>query len=346
MGRQEQETHTEALHIMDIVRKKIPELSSTEIGMINVLLERNFCTVFHEIDFNRIVSDVFGTEFSYNLAYDGAGRLIALCPLHSIRDGFLTKIYSNPASFDVRYGGWVFGKNEIALSDLMDRLDLSFNESLTYWSVPQVDSNDYSYLKNKTEFQTGVIDLSFSLDDILYKYVSRKRREAIRSASRKGVVVEKLDLDTLDIFIEQCNYLKTSIGGKSYPRDYFTRLYTTYSSKGQICVLASKIDNQYLASGMIIGNEKMMHLWIAGKPKETNLSVPRQDLLVWEAIKWSKGIGCKYFDLCVIEAVRLPSIAKFKFGFSKQIVPFYLYTRRNFWYRILSRSRQILGSKH
>lgn len=332
--------------MIDVVRKKVRELSSTDITMINALLETNLCTVFHEINFNRIVSEVFGTEFSYNLAYNGDGRLIALCPLHSTRDGFLTKTYSNPASYDVRYGGWVFNKNEIALPDLMARLDLSFNESLTYWSVPQIESNDYRYLKNSKEFQTGIIDLSFSLDDILYKYVSRKRREAIRSASRKGVVVVHLDSSNLDIFIEQCSYLKTSIGGSSFPREYFVKLLEHYKNKNQICMLASKIENVYLATGVIIGNRKMTHLWIAGKPKEVSISVPRQDLLVWEAIKWSKGIGSRYFDLCVIESVRLPSIAKFKFGFSKQIVPFYLYSKRNFGYRILSRSQRILRLKH
>ena len=84
----------------------------------------------------------------------------------------------------------------------------------------------------------------------------------------------------------------------------------------------------------------MMHLWVAGKPKEIFENVPRQDLLVWETIKWSKENGSKYFDLCVVESGRLPNIARFKLGFSKKIVPFYLYTKRNLAYRVISRLRR------
>jgi hypothetical protein len=325
---------------MKIIRKKIQELPSFETAEIISFLDTNFSTVFHEPNFNKIVSEVFNTEFSYGLVYNSVRKLIALCPLHSIKDGSLMKTYSNPAIYDVRYGGWVYSRNEVSLLELIKHMKLSANEALTYWSVPQIDNNDYISIKNKKEFQTGIIDLTLSLDDILHKYISRKRRGAIRSASRKGVIVEKLNPQNLKIFIEQCNFLKSSVGLKPFPSDFFVKLFNHYYAKKKIAAFASKLDDNYLASGVIIGNKKMMHLWVAGKPKEIFENVPRQDLLVWETIKWSKENGSKYFDLCVVESGRLPNIARFKLGFSKKIVPFYLYTKRNLAYRVISRLRR------
>jgi len=102
---------------MKVFQKTLSELSSTDIEQIEFFLERNFCTVFHETEFNRIAAEVFRTEFSYQLVYNNHGKLIALCPLHSLRDGLLKRTYSNPAIFDIRYGGWIYNRNEISLAE-------------------------------------------------------------------------------------------------------------------------------------------------------------------------------------------------------------------------------------
>jgi hypothetical protein len=326
--------------------RKISELSSQQTEEIVCFLDSNHGTVFHEPDFNCIVSEVFKTQFSYQLVYNNDGELIALCPLHCVRDRCLSKTYSNPAIYGVPYGGWIYDRNAISLRKLIDQLNLSLNESLTYWSIPQIENNDYLPIENKIEFQTGIIDLTLSLDDILYKCVSRKKRETIRSASRKGVVVEQLSITNLDLFIEQCNFLKSSVGLRPFPNDYFAKLFECYYGQNKMAVFMSKLDNDYLASGMIIGNKNMTHLWIAGKPRKIPKGVPRQDLLIWEAVKWAKEKNCRYFDLCVVESKRLPDIARHKLGFSKSIVPFYLYTKRRFISIILSRIHKIYDAVH
>jgi len=204
----------------------------------------------------------------------------------------------------------------------------------------KVEGNDYSAVDNKTEFGTPIIDLTLSLDEILHQCVGRKRRQSIRSAHRKGVTVEELNLDNLIIFIEQCSFLKESVGFKPFPAAYFTKLFEHYYAKRQIAAFASKFANDYLASGLIIGNKQMIHLWVAGKPRERNVNVPRQDLLVWETIKWAKQYAYRYYDLCYIDQEKQQDIARFKLGFSKKIVPFYLCTAKNLLYRVVSRFRK------
>jgi len=297
--------------MMRIERKKLSELSASQIEEINLFLESNYSTVFHEPRFNSIVSEVFMTKFWYNFVYSSDGRIIALCPFHSKEHGWLRRTYSNPAMYDVRYGGWVYDRSELSLQYLLTHTGVSSNESLTYWSIPQIEYNDYGSVKGFTEFRTGLIDLSFSLEDILHKSISRKRRETINSAFRKGVVVEELERDRLGIFIDQCSYLKKSIGGQGFPRDYFVKIFDNYISDDRVSVLASKLGSASLATGMMICNKNMAHLWIAGKPRETHVNVPRQDP------------------------------ARFKFGFTKLIVPFYLHVKKGFGFRIVARARKM-----
>ena len=327
---------------MRVVRKKLSDLSSDEIQQIEHFLENNYCTVFHEMKFNKIIEEIFKTEFSYYIAYSNDGRLIALCPSHSIKDGLLTMNYSNPAMYEVPYGGWVYDRNETSLLELMNQMKLPFNEALTYWSFPQIDSNNYIQVNKKIRFQTAIIDLTLSIDDIRYKYVSRNTRHNINRASRKGIEIEELNPNNFDIFTTLCNSLKDSVGLKTHPSDYYKKVFNYYYAKNSTSAFVSILNGKYISSIMTIGNKKMMHAWVAGRVKNLPKHLCQNHFLLWETIKWAKKSGSRYYDLCIVEPERLPNIANFKLGFSREMVPFYCITRRNLLYRLLSRVRRII----
>ena len=326
---------------MRVVRKKLSDLSSDEIQQIEHFLENNYCTVFHEPDFNRIVKDVFKTEFSYHLAYKTGGKLIGLCPLHSIRHGILTSTYSNPAMYAVPYGGCVYDRNEGFTPDLIERIRLSSREALIYWSVPQIDHNDYLLIKNKREFQTAIIDLHMSLDDIFMKIIHKDVRRNIRIAERKGVEIDKLNIDNIDIFIELVNILNKRVGLKNISVDFYKRIYNCYYKKNKISIFVAKYKGSYIAGSMIIGNNDITHAWIAGSSYKFPKTLKQNELITWYAIKWSKQNGCHYYDVCVIEPERLPNIARFKLGFTKKVVPFYCISNRRLGYKIISKTHKI-----
>lgn len=326
---------------MTITRKNVLTLSRTDIEHIIDFLDNNFGTVFHEPHFNSVVESIFHTEFFYDLAYNKEDKLIALCPLHIIKRGLLSHIFSNPGIHGVPYGGWIYDKNETSVQELMEQIQLSYNEALTYWSIPQIDNNAYTNIEHTREFKTGIIDLTLSLDDILHTHISKKRRQGINRSMRRGVIIERLVPDKLDVFIEQCNVLRNSVGLEAQPGDYFMQLFERYYSTKKIAAFAAKLDSVYIASGVIIGNKNMMHLWVAGRPQHVPQNVRRTELLLWEGIKYAKENGSKYFDLCVIEPERLTSIAHFKLEFSKHIVPFYYITRKNMSFKIISKAQNI-----
>jgi len=323
---------------MKIIRKKFTEVDNKEILEIDELIENNFGLIFHETQFNRIVSESFNTELSYFVAYNNDNKIIGICPLHTIKKGLIKLTYSNPAIFEVPYGGWIFDNSEISISDLIKQMKIGFNESLIYWSNIQIEDDKYKNLQTKkTELQTPIIDLSYTTDEILHRYVSKKQRQDIRRASRKGVSIEKLDLENFEVFKKLSKTLKNTIGLKAKPEIFYDKLYRCYFDKNKISAFAAKFEGKYISTYLNIGNRHIVHVWIAGRIVNLPKSLCQNQLLMWESIKWAKKNGSKYFDLCVLEQKRLPHIARFKLGFSKNIVPFYHLTKKPMSFRILSR---------
>ena len=61
------------------------------------------------------------------------------------------------------------------------------------------------------------------------------------------------------------------------------------------------------------------------------------ELLQWEAIKISKSLGTKYYDLCNLDKDNLPSIYRFKTGISNTIYKYPKLTKNKLGYKVLNR---------
>jgi len=321
---------------MKFVRKKLLDLSPITIKEIGTLLDENYSGVFHEPDFHRIVEEIYNTEFSYNLVYNSRGRLIALCPLHAIRNGILSRTYSNPTIYEVPYGGWVYNRNEVSLLELFNQMKLFFNESLTYWSLPQVGNNDYPQIKHKKQFQTSIIDLEVSEDTIWRSSINSKRRNMIRKAQRNNILIEKLDYKKFEVYYKLMKETYQYAGLKIKPKEYYCKILETYVPNCRATIMLAKKDNAVISGLLLLRNKHICHYWLGATKKGTE-NLGQGELLQWKAIKWAKETGSRYYDLCVVEPERLSNIARFKLGFSKRIVPFYCISKRKIGYRIFTR---------
>ena len=315
---------------MRVVRKYISKIGDKERQEISDLIENNIGLIFHEIEFNQIVSDIFQTELSYYVAYSDLDKIVGCCPLHSIKNKLVKHTYSNPSIFEIPYGGWVFDKTHIQLGQLLEKTKPSLNESLFYWSTIQIENNDYKDIKfeksnkyNPREFLTAIIDLHQPEDDIINRSVSQNTRHNIKRASKKGVTVEEITPENYSVFINSVNSLREKLGLKKVKKDLYFELVKHYYKRNKIKILAAKYENEYLSAVMNIGNKNVTHAWIAGRASDIPNNLYQNELLWWESIKWAKKNGSRYYDLCVIEKERLPNIAQFKMGFSKNLVPFY-----------------------
>ena len=179
---------------MKIIRKKFTEVDNKEILEIDELIENNFGLIFHETQFNRIVSESFNTELSYFVAYNNDNKIIGICPLHTIKKGLIKLTYSNPAIFEVPYGGWIFDKKQVKIQQLLKYTNPLYNESFTYWSNIQIKEDIYKgFFGQITPHQTAIVDLSLEEDTIWKNIIHSKRRNMIMWLPSKRPAIKKSD---------------------------------------------------------------------------------------------------------------------------------------------------------
>lgn len=321
-----------------IHKKLLTELSPTDRQDIDRFIELQGGLIFHQTGFNRIVSEVFHSRLFYMTVSHANGGLKAVCPLHTIKNRWITLSYSNPAIFEVPYGGWVGDADTVYFQDLIKQMPLGVNEALIYRTNLQVEKGEYRrhFPDEVLTKQTAVVDLSQSQEWIWERVVHSKRRNMIRKALKSGVEVE---ISGPELFPHYRTLM--AAGGRttereSKPAEYYRQVVDLYFKRGQAVILLARSGKEILAGIIVVGNKNFMHYWQGiGRKDAPNLG--QGELLQWEAIKWALRQGCRYYDLCVVELDRLPHIARFKMGFSRMMVPYYLLVRKTVMFRILSR---------
>lgn len=325
---------------MICTREKLEDLSKDQIKEIDLFLESNFCTVFHEPNFNIAVKEFFKTDFYYYLAYKNKS-LVGLCPIHTMKNGNNIISYSNPAMYGAPYGGWIYSREEVSLPGLMAKIRLGHSESLTYWSIPQVMHHDYAGLRQKQEFKTSIIDLNNNLDIIWERDISSRKRNKIRIAQRNGITVEKLNIscfsDYYHLLIETYERANLRIN----PQSYYLRILEALAFKNKSVVFLARKKARLLAGVILLRNNYMCHYWSGAHLNDAG-NEGHGELLQWEAIKWAKENKSQFYDLCVVEPERLPNIARFKLGFSKNLTPFYYISKKNLLFRAVNRIKKCI----
>ena len=307
-----------------------------ERGDMGELYKSSIHSVFQEIEFNRIIAEVFSTQLRF-LTAKLQGELIGVCPVHIVRDNWIrSTIHASPRMFEVPYGGWVLKDRRLEL-ELARLLPVRFNQSLSYWSLPVLDGNEWPSSRDVTKYETLVIDLDQSSDGIFERSIDSKRRNMIRKAERSGVRVVEGSVADVDRFYDRLmRPTNAKAGIPLHPKDYYTKLLRQFGGTGMLKLFFAECEGETLAAILVVLNRWVAHYWIGAKADDVE-NLGQGELLQWHAIQFAKQQGSKYYDLCGYEPGRLPRIAEFKADFSKHIVPFYLYSKRSIGYRIAYR---------
>jgi lipid II:glycine glycyltransferase (peptidoglycan interpeptide bridge formation enzyme) len=162
---------------------------------------------------------------------------------------------------------------------------------------------------------TIIFDLKNSENGLFAGFTSAKRR-AVRKAVKNGVIVKKTNDINNFIKIRQTQY--TPLG--FLVTSEMNALWDTFYPKNTVLFLAyKKNDDKTLKpiSGIqLLLYKNICYYWFASSLiSGKKLYAP--SLLVWEAIKYSKKVGCKYFDFEGIYDERFPKASRSWKGFTK-----------------------------
>lgn len=303
-------------------------------------------TVFHEITFNRIFSEVFGTRMTYFLAWSGDG-LIGVCPCHTFKEGLIEHTYSSPTSFEIPYGGWIYNNKVISVQQLMSGMKLSPKEALHMsTNIEPPGMNSYDCLSRKTTMaHTVILDLAGKSVDSIFESFSHGQRNKIRKAEKLGVTIIPIGSNDFDSFQDLVIELKENVAMQIRDREYYERVFSEYHGLNRCCCLGAVYNGEIISTLILLANKAFTTIWIGGRKMGITKNLYQNELMIWEAIKWAKGFGSDYFDLCVINEEKYPNLARMKLSFSKEIWDYHYLNVISPAFKVLNRFNMVAYKK-
>ena len=218
---------------------------------------------------------------------------------------------------------------------------MAFNESISYWTSLFSSNTEVSlYQHTHKKYATALVELAKTEQEIWQGQIHSKRRNMVRKAEKSSIRIEQFGFDNLDIWYSLLLDMNMKTGIHSQIKIFYEKILKRYHPSKCVILLAL-LGDEVIAGNMLIGNRNVIHYW-QGASKFGVGNYGQGELLQWEGIRWAKSLRSQYYDMCVIEQERLPYIAQFKMGFSKELVPFYCIVKKSFTFRLLNKLQTLI----
>jgi peptidoglycan pentaglycine glycine transferase (the first glycine) len=143
---------------------------------------------------------------------------------------------------------------------------------------------------------TVLVDLEQNEDEILAS-MRKSTRYSVRRASREGVTVREGDASHLPLFYKWVTAdAAQDPSYVHYSLEYYQEAWRLFASRGMMKLLVAYYEDEPLGINIVIylGNWGV-YKW--GSSSGAHHRKLPNYLLQWEAIRWCKSRGCRYYDL-------------------------------------------------
>lgn len=255
----------------------------------------------------------YSFEMDYILLLDH-GTLISAMPVLKGR-GIAYKSFSGTPQMGVPYCS-ALGSTEIYRH--LGYKVLGWREHLIIYRL----NLDEAVSMGKPVLKTNMVSLDVDEDEIWKESFSKTTRKSVRRSLEAGLEIREPGLEAMDEFIALDVGHHKRIGMAVDERRHRLLRYLAEmpGSPNHVRLFAAYFENRIVEMSIMIHNNYIAHAWITAKQENSDLgNLSTKSVLHWHAIKVSKSLGCRYYDLCVVDENRLPGIAAFKMGFSKRM---------------------------
>lgn len=312
---------------------KIKEIISSQDRTKYSELAEEIGNIFNALEWLNIFEDrvkLFGI-------YENSGKLVGGFCLYE-RGRFIFKTYLDPP-FTPCIGPFFIteAKNPVSIMNkwkeaitlvakTIDNLPYSIVSISLNKSV--VDTQPFIWKKFKvTPRYTYILDLEKSIEDI-HKGMSAERRNDIRKAIKDGLIVKRID----DFGIVKSLILKTFSRQKITVNKYhLDKILFEFANKENSFAIVTFDKYKSIAAAFCIYDKATAYYLLGGYDYESKHHGAGA-LAVWEAIKYAKNLGLKYFDF---EGSMVPQIERYFRGFGGQLLPYYRINKAKLFIEIL-----------
>jgi hypothetical protein len=232
-------------------------------------------------------------------------KIVGIYPLFLFRSPFMISCYSPPSNVDTLYLGPLFpeidellpAKKQIFLHDVQITVDRFIRNDLkaNYVQISTPPGFDdcrfFKWAGYETEARyTSYLDLSNGTD-LIWKNLNRSTRQSIEIAKKEGVEITEGDRGDAG-FIYDLLKERNRIAS---PKEFLDTVFSTFS-QGYLRVLVAKAGSERLSGIITVIYKDKVTFWI-GAPKCSYKGASPNELLLWEAIRWSEINNFKRFEI-------------------------------------------------
>ena len=172
------------------------------------------------------------------------------------------------------------------------------------------------------------LDITPSEEELLAR-MKPKTRYNIRYAKRHSITIEeKTDQEGLEIFLKLQRETAQRQGFLIHSNGYYHSLFETLKTRNMVHILIADAKDANaknpLAAYMFFNYQKVLYYPYGGSSKEKRNLFP-SNLLMWEAIRLGKKLGCRLFDMWGAVADENDpwwGFTRFKLGYGGELVEF------------------------
>lgn len=152
---------------------------------------------------------------------------------------YLLSEFTNAIKDYYKKRGFAFIKinPEIAIAKL-NKNTLNFEYNDNYRIIDILIKNGYKKLKSNMNFEALLprVNAIINMEDYDYNKLSKNTRNKVKKGYRKGLILEKVELDKLSIFYK---FIKNKIDKNEY---YYNDFYSVFSKSSDVDLMLVKVD--------------------------------------------------------------------------------------------------------
>ncbi|HJU43095.1 MAG TPA: GNAT family N-acetyltransferase [Vicinamibacterales bacterium] len=133
-------------------------------------------------------------------------------------------------------------------------------------------------------------------DETLFARLESSCRRAVRKANAGGIVVRPAVEHPVDSFYALAERSAARTGESLQPKDYYEQLWSAFAATGRCAALFADAGEQRVA-GLFLLIDKQAASFFGGVSDPDFLPLRVNDKLHWEAIRWARSRGLRYYRL-------------------------------------------------
>jgi lipid II:glycine glycyltransferase (peptidoglycan interpeptide bridge formation enzyme) len=311
----------------------IPLDSTNEKAWDDVVFSSSNGTIFHTIEWLKVVQDQLDAEFLPLMFYKGT-QLVAIYPIFIQNQGIIKVALSPPSRSYMLYLGPVIADYESLKQDKKESTYIQVQQEMDKY-IFKIKGCKYARIRSSPglydsrplrwagytidPYYTYRIDLTGGIDHVWERF-DRKLRVEINKAVREGVTVRTGDKEDL-VFIHDSlfkRYIEQGIKPVNY-KNFLLELYNRFYPDN-LKIFVAEYKGQRIGGTINLCFKNIMYLWV-GIPKTDLAGISANDLIQWEAIKWAQTNGLEYYE--EMDAGDDPRLRHFKSKYNPDLVIWY-----------------------